>query len=126
MGGLAQLAGGDLVHGNAGMNVRAPRFLGMHAGEPGGAGARVVSRAVAEGVAVRLRQATQHQEVVAERRQRLHGGSELESRPNAGGSPAVHDDPVRHVDEAQAHGGVSRRVFGQRERRHHRVHQRQG
>ena len=125
LGGLAELAGGDLVDGNAGVDVSALGFLGMHTRQPGGAGTRVVSGSVAEGPAVRLRQSAQHQHVVAEGLQRLHGGSKFESRPFARGSPAVHDDPVGHVDKAQAHGRISRRVLGQRERGYHRVEQRQ-
>ena len=53
---LAEFLGGDLIRRNPGVDVRALGLLGMHAGEPGGAGARVVARAVAQRAAVRLRQ----------------------------------------------------------------------
>ena len=57
---LAELLGRDLVDRNAGVDVRAFGLLGVDAGEPGGARARVVARAVAERAAVDLRQAAQH------------------------------------------------------------------
>ncbi len=45
---LAEFLRGDLVGGDAGVNVGAFGLLGMDAGEPGGARARVVARAIAE------------------------------------------------------------------------------
>ena len=61
---LREFARGDLVGGNAGVNVRAFGLLRMHAGEPRRARARMVAAAVAERAAVDLRQITQHQQSV--------------------------------------------------------------
>ena len=57
---LAQFFGGDLVRGNARVDIGALGFLGMHAGQPGGARTRVIARPVAERPATHLRQAAQH------------------------------------------------------------------
>ena len=64
-------------------------LLGMHAGEPGGARARMVARAIAQRAAVDLRQAAEHHHVLAERLQRLHGGRELEAGAFGRGRPAA-------------------------------------
>ena len=47
LGALAEFAGGDLVGGDAGVDADAFGLLGVDAGEPGGAFARVIARAVA-------------------------------------------------------------------------------
>ena len=48
------------------LDVGAFRLLGMHAGEPGGARARMVARAIAQRFAVVVLQPAQHQQSVAE------------------------------------------------------------
>ena len=53
---LAEFLGGDLVDRDAGVDAGAFGLLGMDAGEPGGARARMIAGAVAERPAVDLGQ----------------------------------------------------------------------
>ena len=116
---------GDLVGGDAGVDVRAFGLLGMDAGEPGGARARMVARAIAERAAVDLRQAAEHQSMFSR-----NGSSgfmvrrELEARALGRRESSAHDDPVRDVDEARRTGGFRPR-WRRRKRRNHRIQQRQ-
>ncbi len=81
------------------MNVGPFRLLGMHTGKPGGAGARMVSRAIAQGLAVVLFQAGQHQQPVAKRFHGLQRGSELKTSALGLRRPVPHDDAVGGIDE---------------------------
>ena len=95
----------------------------MHAREERGAGARVVSRAFArQGQRCLVRQPAEYQDLVPERSQRREDLRQLVPGPFDRRSPFAHDDPVRNVDNPQAH---RRRGFLRaRERRNHRVEHR--
>ena len=65
-------------------------FFGVHAGQAASAGARMVARAVAEQrVGLLVRQAAQHEQPIAERRQRLQDRRELERRALGRRRPAA-------------------------------------
>ena len=80
----------------------------MDAGQPRGALARMVARAIAQRAALHLRQAGEHGEVLAERLQRLHRGRELEARAFRGGHPLIQDHADRVIDKPQADRGLRR------------------
>ena len=78
----------------------------MGAGEPGGAFARMVARAIAESAALHLGEAAQHDETLAKRLERLHGRGELKARAFDGRRPLLHDHADRMEDKSQADGGL--------------------
>src|SRR6516164_5187959 len=90
----------------------------------------MVARTVAERSPVHLRQPAEHIEVVTERLERLHRRTELEVRAGRFRRPhertwaliAGSDDTVRRVDVAEADWRLR---LERRERRRHRVEQRQ-
>ena len=88
----------------------------------------MVAGAVAEGQAVAVRQAGEHEHVVPERRQRLQHARQLEARAGALRRPVGHRDAVGDVDEGQALGGrlSGRRLAALAKRRCHGVEHRQG
>ena len=106
----ADLLRGDLIDRDAVLDVGAGGLARMDAGQERRAGARVVAGAVAERVAVLVREAGQHQHVLAERLERLQDARELERAPSAPRRPVVHDDAVRDVGE----GEPERRLGGLR------------
>ena len=63
-------------------------FLGCTPVSHVAAGARMVARAIAQGSAIDLRQAADHQQLVAERLQRLQDGREREARAFHGRRPS--------------------------------------
>ena len=91
----------------------------------------MVARAVAERAAGHLRQPAEHVDVLAERLERLHRRAELEIRAHRLRRPheraralvARADDAVGRVDVAQSHRRLRRP--DRRQRRRHRVEQRQ-
>ncbi len=114
------------------MKVGAARLIWMHAGEERRGGAGVIAGTIAKRAPVDLSQPAEHVDVFAVRLQRLHRGAELEILPCRFGRPHERpralvrraDDAVRRVDVAQADRGLGRSEG--RERRHHRIQQRQG
>ena len=86
-----------------------------------------VNRAASRGESVHvLGQPAQHQQPVAERRQR--GQNRREREPRAGGArrPLIEHDPVRDVDDAEPRDRPRRGPGEGGRRRHHAVEQRQG
>ena len=63
----------------------------------------MVARSVSQLVRVVVGEAAQHEDVVAQRLQRLEDARERECAAVGGGRPVRHDDAVRHVRERQAH-----------------------
>ena len=124
---VAEGAGGNLIHRDAGADVGALGLLDVHAGQPCRSGARVVSHALAlarDGDLVG--QPAQHVDPLAHRRQRLQDGGQLQRLARSRRRPRPHFDPVRHVDGPEAPHRVGGRVAGRREGRDHAVEQRQG
>ncbi len=97
------------------MNIRAFRLLRVNARKPRGARASVIARSVAQRAAVDLSKIAEHQQLLAERFERLHGWHELESGAFRLGHPVFLDDSVRHIDEPEP----DRRVGGGHTRRRH-------
>ena len=77
--------GHDLVGGDPVPDVRARGLLGVHAGEEAGGGPRVVAGAVPQLVGVVVGEPAQHQQVLAERLQRLQDAGEREGPPSSAG-----------------------------------------
>ena len=86
----------------------------------------MVSPAVAQRLGRLAGQARDHDQLVAERRERRQNRRELEARADALWQPFLIDDAVGMVDDAQPADGLRRGVRGGRERRNHGVEQRQG
>ena len=97
-------------------------IVSVHTREPGGRRARMVARAVAEVVGLRVVETADDREVLAQRRERPQHGRKLELRARPGRLEGLVDDAVTDVDEAEPRC-PGRAVGG--ERRHHRVEQRQ-
>src|SRR5207245_5414246 len=92
--GFADLFGGNLVHGNTGLDVRAFRFAGLAAGEKRGRGAGVVAGAVAGGAGLVVRETADDLEIVLEWRQRLEDVWNLVIRNHTHRGEVFH---VRHL-----------------------------
>ena len=92
----------DLIDRNAVLDVGAGGLARVHAREIRGARTRVVAGSVAERVAVPVREAGQHDGVLAERLERLHDPRELEPEALPLRRPVDHRDAVGHVGEAKA------------------------
>ena len=128
---LAEHRRGNLIGGDAVADVGAFGALGVHAGEPRARAARVIAaRPVVAGFRLIVIEPADDHHPVAKRRQRRQDLRQLESRSLAARRPVVdaggvHRDAVRHVDEAETTGRTGRRVGQRRQRRHHRVEQRQ-
>ena len=103
-----ELLGGDLIDGRAGLNARALGPLRMNAVQPGGGPARVVAVAIAERLGLLLREVAEHEDLVANRRERSERRRQLESRADGRRHPLILDDAVRHVDEPEAPRGLRR------------------
>ena len=86
----------------------------------------MVAVAVAERVGLPVRQTAQHQQPIAERRERAENRREVEPGARRGRHPLLLNHTVRDVDEAEparrAGGGLRQRRRG----RNHGVEQRQG
>ena len=117
----------ELIEGDVGEKVvpllsERPR---NRAGEKLGR-APAMDRPAPRGQAVHvLGQPAQHQQSVAERRQRGQDRRECEPRAVGGRGPLVEHDPVRDVDDAEPPDGPRRRPAQRGERGHHAVEQRQ-
>ena len=127
---LAELRGRDLVGGRAVPDVRAFGVLRMDAGQPGGAGARVLAVAVAERFGLLLRQAADDRQPIAVRRERRQDRRQLEVRAGPFRRPVVDGcrSSRRRWARRRTPGGRSASAARLRcggERRHHRVEQRQ-
>ena len=103
----------------------------MHAGEVSSGGTRVIAAAVAQRKSRVLAEAREHQQVLAVRGQRGENrrkfARKLEIEAVGGGSPLVHQDAVRNINEGQAErtsGGSGRSRRGS-EGRDHGVEQRE-
>ncbi len=116
--------GRDLIDRDAVLDVGARRLLGVHARQIRGSRARVIARPVAEGVAVALREAREHDRLLAVLLERLQHARVLERPPGRFRRPVDHRDAVRHVREAEPEGRLAHGRRG--ERRRHRVEHRQG
>ena len=123
---LADLLRGDLIDGDAGVNVGAIGALGVDAVQEHRRGARVVAAVIAGsgGRGHLVRQIADHHHLVLERLQRGERAGKLE-RAFLGGRPVGHHAAVR--DEAQPEpdlrvgGGLRQRRLG----RNHGIEQRQ-
>ena len=129
----AELPRRDLVDRCGQPDVGALGHLRARRAQPARVGARVLGVAVG---AVPLRVAVLHvgenQRLVLHRREPLQDGRELQRaalarrRPAIGAPGRPGDRPVREVDEAEPADGARRGAGRGRERRHHRIEQRQG
>ena len=124
LGLVAESAGGNLIHRDAGPDVGTLGLLDVHAGQPGGRGPRVVSHALAlarDGDLVG--QTAQHVDPLAHGRQRLQDGGQLQRLARSRRRPRAHLDPVRHVDGSEAAYRARGRVPRRGEGRNHAVEQ---
>ena len=110
--------GQQLVHRHVGDDLHLVAAAAVGAGQEGAGGAGV------DVVPVRL-EARQHEQLLAVRRQRLEDGRQLEAAPFRPRRPVLHGHAVGHVERLEAVRRPLRGVCAQRERRHHRVQQRQ-
>ena len=104
------------------LDARLRAVVGVHAGQPHRRRARMIAGAVAEGVGLQMRQAAEDVDLVAHAGERLQHRRQLEAGAGRRRRPLVLDDAVGDVDEAEARRGLER---ARRERRHHRVEERQ-
>ncbi len=112
----------DLIRGYAGERVRALRWLGAHAAQPGCRAERMDR----SGIGRAMSQAADDIQPVAVGLQRLQDRREFESRAFCGRRPFVHDRAVRHVDESKTRHRGGRGLPGQGLRRNHGIEQREG
>ena len=107
-----RVLGRDLIGRNAGMDIGAFSLLRMHAGEPGGAGASMVARAIAERAAVDLGQITRTRSLSRKGSSDFMVGMNSKSAPSAVGTQSFWMMPFGHVDrspgECRAWPGVRR------------------
>ena len=130
---LAEFPCGDLVGRDTELEVGAAGLVRMHAGQPRGGRARVVAGAVAKRASRDLRQAAQHDDVLAERLERLHRRAELEVGADLPGRPhellralvVAADDAVRRVDVTEPHGRFPGGLRERGQRREHRIEHRE-
>ena len=118
---LADLLRGDLVGGNADVDVRARRLARMHAGEEARICPRMIARAIAERAGIPMSEPAEHGELRAMRRERFEGGWKLEGRARGRGRPVRHVHAVGHIDEDEP----LRRADGRGPRRRHAFERRQ-
>ncbi len=118
-----------LIHRCAHRNIRTCRLARMHARQETGGRTRVVARTIAQRFAVMIFQASEDNDVVMHRRQRLQNLRQIERPSQRLRPPVPHIDAIRHIAEHHAVGrGFCRRLraFGHRaERGHHCVQHRQ-
>ena len=119
LGVPARLPRHELVHRDPGPELRALGAPGGHAGqEARGPGlVDVVGPLVAE--------PRHHEQAVAEPRQRLENRRDLEAGAVGRRRPLLHDDAVRHVDDAEPPHRCGRGPAHRGQGRHHAVEQRQ-
>ena len=120
LGVPARLPRHELVHRDARAELRALGALGGDAGQEAG-GARLV-----DVVGPLVAEPRHHEQAVAEPRQRLENRRDLEAGPLARGRPLLHDDAVRHVDDAEPPHRGGRGPAHRGQGGHHAVEQRQG
>jgi hypothetical protein len=98
----------------------------MHAGQIGPGGTGVIAGALArQRIALLVRQAGDHHQAVAVRGQRLEQRREGGRQQVALRRPALHPDPVGHIDDAEALDWREDAAPAGSKRRHHAVEQRQ-
>jgi hypothetical protein len=126
----ADLAGRDLVHRDAVLDVGAGGLAAVDPGQEHGAGPGMVARAIAERVAVDVLEAGEHQHPILHRRQRLEDTRQLEAGAFGRRRPGFHRHAVRNVGEGEPERcrRLASRRRGQRRRhgveggqRHHRA-----
>src|SRR5690606_4490100 len=101
-GAAADVPGGDLVDGNARLDVAAGRFLHPHAGEEAAVGSRVVAGSVVARFGVLEVESGDHLDAVFERFERRQRVLQLEVRAGTGGRPVARDRAVREIEEGHA------------------------
>ena len=122
---LAEHAGRDLVHRDAGPDVVPFGLLRVHAGQEGAGRARVVAGPFAgAGDALFAAQPADEEHAVAVRRQRPKRLGDVEGAGAAGRGPVLHVHAVRHVDDPQPADRLGR-AGAEAERRRHAVEHRQ-
>ena len=104
-GGFGEVLGGDLIHGDAAVDVCAFGLFGVDASEVTGGGAGVVSPAVAKGIALLGGEAAQDGEVGTVALERSEGAGEDEVGVGFLGRPEGHDLAAGGIDDHEADGG---------------------
>ena len=99
---FAEFFGGNLVHGNADLDVRALGLARLTAGEEGGGGAGVVAGAVAVRTGLVVGETADDLKILLERLQRLENVRQLVISADGFGCPVLHVRAVRNVDERHA------------------------
>ena len=102
---LADLVGGDLIDGDAGLDVGAGGFARVDAGEETGRGAGVGAAAIAVFVAHAIGEAGDDGEIAAVGGERFENGGELVVGAGGGGGPVGHVGTVGDVDPRDAARG---------------------
>jgi hypothetical protein len=121
----------DLIGGDRVPHVGALGVSRVDAGEPRAGAARMVPvGSVSQHVGLMLCETADRDHLIPERREGRQDRRELEVRAFTDGPPVVHADEVHRdavgqVDEAEAAHSPGRRRGQCRQRRHHRVEQRQ-
>ena len=116
---LAEVRGGELIHGDAAVRLLA--LARQHAAQPGPRTERVHGRRDRPLVL----QSADHRQLFLERRERLEDRRQLEVRPFGHRRPLIHDRAVRQIHEPHARLGTGGRLGQSGPRRDHRVQQRQ-
>ncbi len=126
---LAELPGRDLIGRDTELEVGAAGLVWVHARQPRGGRARVVAGAVTKGASRDLRQAAQHDDVLAERLERLHRRAELEVGADLPRRPhellralvVAADDAVRRIYVTEPHRRFAGGLRERGQRREHRI-----
>ena len=93
---------GQLVHGDAGLDVGAVGFAGADPGEKRGVGACVVAGAIVAGRRIFMIKAADDLDGIFQRGERLHRAAEFEGRAFAGGPPVLLVGAIGEGDERHA------------------------
>ena len=119
---LSDLLRDDLIDAGIGEDVLGLGSLRPYTGEEPGSTHGVIANLAAR---VRARQVGDEHELILVGLDRLEDRLDVESRPDDLRNPLLHDRAVRNVDGAEPRAGTRLRTRERRERREHRIKQRQ-
>src|SRR5262249_25120163 len=114
-------SGGNLIEGDAIVNIGTGRLFRMYTGQITGRRACVISRTIPKASAAILVKPGDHHGVIPERCERLQDSEQGEPRAVLRRSPILHDDSIRDIDYRQTVLGFQRLTCRAGESRHHSI-----